>query len=81
MGDTGQVKHVDTGLCLSAPTLANGTDLVLAACSASAPGQVFKPACEDDVRVRRDGQPPAGAFERGCGPAPAGHDGLPDAHG
>ncbi len=42
--DTGQVKHMDTGLCLSASTLANGTDLVLAACSASAPGQVFKPA-------------------------------------
>ncbi|WP_371659893.1 ricin-type beta-trefoil lectin domain protein [Streptomyces sp. NBC_00280] len=42
--DTGQVKHMDTGLCLSAPSLTNGTDLVLAACSASAPGQVFKPA-------------------------------------
>ncbi|MEH0423277.1 polymorphic toxin-type HINT domain-containing protein [Streptomyces sp. B21-083] len=41
---TGLLKHVSTGLCMSAPTLTNGTDLVLAACSASAPGQVFKPA-------------------------------------
>ncbi|MDX3753394.1 polymorphic toxin-type HINT domain-containing protein, partial [Streptomyces sp. AK08-02] len=42
--DTGLVKHVDSQLCMSAPSLTNGTDLVLAACSASAPGQVFKPA-------------------------------------
>ncbi|MEU6229567.1 HYD1 signature containing ADP-ribosyltransferase family protein [Streptomyces sp. NPDC047042] len=41
---TGLLKHVTTGLCLSAPSLANGTDLVLATCDTSAPGQVFKPA-------------------------------------
>lgn len=42
--DTGLLKHVDTQLCMNAPSTANSTDLVLATCSASATGQVFKPA-------------------------------------
>ena len=42
--DTGLIKLVGTTLCMNAPSTANSTDLVLATCSASATGQVFKPA-------------------------------------
>ncbi|MGW1715621.1 ricin-type beta-trefoil lectin domain protein [Streptomyces sp. NPDC002156] len=42
--DTGLLKLVGTTLCMNAPSTANSTDLVLATCSASATGQVFKPA-------------------------------------
>lgn len=42
--DTGLLKLKGTSLCMNAPSTANGTDLVLAACAASATGQVFKPA-------------------------------------
>ncbi|MGW3651198.1 polymorphic toxin-type HINT domain-containing protein [Streptomyces sp. NPDC000878] len=43
---TGLIKHVATGLCMSAAALTNSTDLTLATCSASATGQVFKPASQ-----------------------------------
>ncbi|MGW1716720.1 ricin-type beta-trefoil lectin domain protein [Streptomyces sp. NPDC002156] len=42
--DTGLIKLVGTSLCMNAASLTNGVDLVLATCSASATGQVFKPA-------------------------------------
>ncbi|WP_405820454.1 ricin-type beta-trefoil lectin domain protein [Streptomyces sp. NBC_01390] len=42
--DTGLLKLKGTTLCMNAPSTANSTDLVLATCSASATGQVFKPA-------------------------------------
>ncbi|MGW3644952.1 ricin-type beta-trefoil lectin domain protein [Streptomyces sp. NPDC000878] len=42
--DTGLIKLVGTSLCMNAALLTNGVDLVLATCSASATGQVFKPA-------------------------------------
>ncbi|WP_157968616.1 ricin-type beta-trefoil lectin domain protein [Streptomyces geranii] len=41
---TGLIKLVGTSLCMNAASLTNGVDLVLATCSASATGQVFKPA-------------------------------------
>ncbi|WP_338683447.1 RHS repeat-associated core domain-containing protein [Streptomyces acidiscabies] len=42
--DTGQVKHVSTGLCLSTPATAVGTDLTLAACNSTVATQIWKPA-------------------------------------
>ncbi|GGR60218.1 RHS repeat-associated core domain-containing protein [Streptomyces aurantiogriseus] len=41
---TGQVKHVSTGLCLSAPASTIGTDLTLAACNSTVATQLWKPA-------------------------------------
>lgn len=41
---TGQIKHVSTGLCLSAPASTVGTDLTLAACNSTAATQLWKPA-------------------------------------
>ncbi|OSZ61769.1 hypothetical protein OQI_03400 [Streptomyces pharetrae CZA14] len=40
---TGQLKHVDSKLCLSAPATTAGTDLVLASCDQTAIGQLWKP--------------------------------------
>ncbi|MFJ8142615.1 RHS repeat-associated core domain-containing protein [Streptomyces sp. NPDC096013] len=42
--NTGQVKHVSTGLCLAAPASTVGTDLTLAACNSTVAGQLWKPA-------------------------------------
>ncbi|MFF5185529.1 DNA/RNA non-specific endonuclease [Streptomyces sp. NPDC000345] len=41
---TGQIKHVSTGLCLSAPASTVGTDLTLATCASTAATQLWKPA-------------------------------------
>ncbi|MFE0452959.1 RHS repeat-associated core domain-containing protein [Streptomyces sp. NPDC058914] len=41
---TGQIKHVSTGLCLSAPASTVGTDLTLAACNSTVATQLWKPA-------------------------------------
>ncbi|MFJ6738124.1 RHS repeat-associated core domain-containing protein [Streptomyces sp. NPDC091279] len=43
---TGQLKHTDTNLCLSAPTATAGADLTLATCSATVATQLWKPAAK-----------------------------------
>ncbi|CAM5708686.1 hypothetical protein SAURM35S_01592 [Streptomyces aurantiogriseus] len=56
---TGQVKHVSTGLCLSAPASTIGTDLTLAACNSTVATQGLTPAqitalADDEVHIDAD---------------------------
>ncbi|MFE7972808.1 polymorphic toxin-type HINT domain-containing protein [Streptomyces shenzhenensis] len=44
--NTGQIKHVSSKLCLSAPAATSGTDLTLATCDTTAATQLWTPASE-----------------------------------